>query len=138
MDHTLLKTTDGRTEELVSFIQKNRAIIEGAPFNYCTIPNTITFKQDMAWQPIYSNHEIKAGDTYLWAVSYHETANWIPHFLRDSYFDVQEFEYVDVPDYWLAGYEDYLGHLPIGSKIGEFENNFVIIKPIVYKEENAC
>lgn len=128
MDQVLFKTIEGRTDELLSFIQRNRTIIEDHPFAYCTVPHTITFKEDMEWEPIYSKHEIKAGDTYFWAIAYHETASWIPQFFKDVQFPIQTFYYEDVPDYWLAGYEGTQN----GSSI-EFENEFVIIKPIAYE-----
>ena len=127
MDHALFKTIKGRTDELLSFIQKNRTIIEGQPFAYCTIPHTITFKEDMKW-PIYSDHAIKAGDTYFWAIAYRETANWIPQFFKDVQFPIQTFDYEDVPRYWLEGYEG----IENGNSMA-FENEFVIIKPIAYE-----
>ena len=121
------KTGKEKMEELLSFIKKNRITIENPPFDTCSIPSTITFKQDAPPEDDGS-YTFREGETYFCAWARLNTHGWLSNFLTAANFEVQGFPIEAVPEHWFENYTEC-------RKSGKLENEFVAITPISYQEE---
>lgn len=132
----LFKTKEDQTEKLMDFIKKNKTIIEDPPCDYCYIPSIITFKQTSKGSYYGSgDYEFKEGETYFWAVGQRSAVTWIPSFLKSANFDIDSVFIEYVPDGWLEGFKDFMSGLSKDEKRNTFENDYVVIQPILYDEE---
>lgn len=130
----LFKTKKERMEALENFIELNKEEVENPPIEHCSIPSTITFKQNVMGHTVYGtpSRMFKEGEKYFWAVGERAGVQWLPELLESYGFVTEDYHIEDVPSFAFEGFKEFMQKWAEEPNRPPFENDYVIIEQVNY------